>query len=226
MRRWLLLLLLGLAGCSDNGPAKMSWEYCIGSNADEIWHTRALFSGKNSSSNELTHGVMTFVDKERLKKKDYRWQVGKCLSFDNQPVPDKVEIDWVSYHDMKRYSITLELPRDLGKQMTRPYRFKEDGIAQRNVIMLGLAPGGYVEVFFIRPARPPDILLASGIARIVADCWDHNKTHLDRHNGINGSIDRFGAFYEKYPIPTGVEWASIMEVYRAAKPTTDINSVN
>ncbi len=46
MRRWLLLplLLLGLMACQDNGPTKMDWSYSVGSNADEIWHTRALFS--------------------------------------------------------------------------------------------------------------------------------------------------------------------------------------
>ena len=126
MRLWLLLplLLLGLAGCNDNGPAKMDWDYCVGSNADEIWHTRALFSREGMGSNESSNGVASLVDEERLKNKDYRWQVGKCQSFYGQPVPDKVEIEWVSYHDKKRYGITLDLPKDLGKQIAQLYRLK------------------------------------------------------------------------------------------------------
>lgn len=229
MRRWLLLplLLLGLAGCNDNGPAKMDWDYCVGSNADEIWHTRALFSREGMGSNESSNGVASLVDEERLKNKDYRWQVGKCQSFYGQPVPDKVEIEWVSYHDKKRYGITLDLPKDLGKQIAQRYRLKGDRIAQRNYIALGLAPGGYVEVFLESPDPLPDVLIASGMAHEVTDDWYDKKVPLDsQYQERWASFDKnFRPYYDKYPIPTGEAWAPIMDAYRAAQPKTDSDPV-
>ncbi|MFQ2507670.1 DUF2931 family protein [Aeromonas caviae] len=230
MRRWLLLplLLLGLAGCNDNGPAKMDWDYCVGSNADEIWHTRALFSREGMGSNESSNGVASLVDEERLKNKDYRWQVGKCQSFYGQPVPDKVEIEWVSYHDKKRYGITLDLPKDLGKQIAQLYRLKGERTAQRNYVTLGLSPGGYVEVFLRSPDQLPDVLVASGMAHEVTDDWYDKKVPLDsQYQERWASFDKnFRPYYDKYPIPTGEAWAPIMDAYRAAQPKTDTDPVN
>ncbi|MGL6627636.1 DUF2931 family protein [Aeromonas jandaei] len=230
MRRWLLLplLLLGLAGCNDNSPAKMDWDYCVGSNADEIWHTRALFSREGMGSNESSNGVASLVDEERLKNKDYRWQVGKCQSFYGQPVPDKVEIEWVSYHDKKRYGITLDLPKDLGKQIAQLYRLKGERTAQRNYVTLGLSPGGYVEVFLRSPDQLPDVLVASGMAHEVTDDWYDKKVPLDsQYQERWASFDKnFRPYYDKYPIPTGEAWAPIMDAYRAAQPKTDTDPVN
>lgn len=230
MRSLLLLplLLLGLAGCNDNGPAKMDWDYCVGSNADEIWHTRALFSREGMGSNESSNGVASLVDEERLKNKDYRWQVGKCQSFYGQPVPDKVEIEWVSYHDKKRYGITLDLPKDLGKQIAQLYRLKGERTAQRNYVTLGLSPGGYVEVFLRSPDQLPDVLVASGMAHEVTDDWYDKKVPLDsQYQERWASFDKnFRPYYDKYPIPTGEAWAPIMDAYRAAQPKTDTDPVN
>ncbi|MCS3766464.1 hypothetical protein HNP12_000503 [Aeromonas hydrophila] len=228
MIRWLLLplLLLGLAGCNDNGPAKMDWSYMVGSNADEIWHTRALFSREGVRTHESSNGVVSVVGERLLKEKDYRWDVGKGRSFYGQPVPDKVEIEWVSYHDKKRYGITLELPKDLGKQMAQRYRLNNGQIKQRNVMGLGFAPGGYVEVFLTNPKVQPDVLIASGMAHEVNDDWYDKKMPLNRQYGIDEFTEQFGALYQKYPIPTGEAWAPIMDAYRAAQPKTDTDPVN
>ncbi|MGH1388558.1 MAG: DUF2931 family protein [Aeromonas jandaei] len=232
MRRWLLLplllllLLLGLAGCNDNGPTKMDWRYMVGSNADEIWHTRALFSREGVRTHESSNGTVSAVSERLLKDKSYRWFVGKGRSFYGQPVPDKVEIEWVSYHDKKRYGITLELPKDLGKRMVQRYRLKGDRIAQRNYIALGLAPGGYVEVFLRSPDPLPDVLIASGMAHGVTDDWYDKKMPLNRQYGIDEFTEQFGTLYQKYPIPTGEAWAPIMDAYRAAQPKTDTDPVN
>lgn len=226
MRLWLSLLLLGLAGCNDNGPAKMDWSYSVGSNVDEIWHTRALFSREGVRTHESSNGTVSAVSERLLKGKSYRWFVGKGRSFYGQPVPDKVEIEWVSYHDKKRYGITLELPKDLGREMAQRYCLKGDRIAQRNYIALGLAPGGYVEVFLRSPDPLPDILIARGIAHEVTDDWYDKKVPLNRQYGIDEFTDRFGVLYQKYPIPSGEAWASIMDAYRAAQLRTDTNPVN
>ncbi|MGY3911212.1 DUF2931 family protein [Aeromonas piscicola] len=228
MRRWLLLplLLLGLMACQDNGPTKMDWSYSVGSNADEIWHTQALFSREGVRTHESSNGTVSAVSERLLKDKSYRWFVGKGRSFYGQPVPDKVEIEWVSYHDKKRYGITLELPQDLGKQMAQRYRLKGDRIAQRNYIALGLAPGGYVEVFLESPDPLPDVLIASGMAHEVTDDWYDKKVPLNRQYGIDEFTERFGALYQKNPIPTGEAWAPIMEAYRATQPKTDTDPVN
>lgn len=227
MRRWLwLALFLGLVGCNDNGPTKMDWKYSVGTNADEIWHTRALFSRKNLGSNESSNGVISPVSERLLKDKDYRWRLAKGRYFEDQPVPDKVEIEWVSYHDKKRYGITLDLPKDLGKQMAQRYRLKDDRIAQRNVLALGLAPGGYVELFLMSPDPLPDVLVASGMAHEVTDDWYDKKIALNRQYGIDEFTEKFGAFYEKHPIPTGAEWVPIMDAYRTVQPKTDTDPVN
>lgn len=228
MRRWLLLplLLLGLMACQDSGPTKMDWSYMSGSNADEIWHTRALFSREGVRTHESGNGVVSVVGERLLKEKDYQWDVGGGRSFYGQPVPDKVELEWVSYHDKKRYGITLDLPKDLGKQMAQRYRLKNGQIKQRNVMGLGFAPGGYVEVFLTNPKVQPDVLIASGMAHEVNDDWYDKKMPLNRQYGIDEFTEQFGALYQKYPIPTGEAWAPIMDAYRAAQPKTDTDPVN
>ncbi|MGY3958647.1 DUF2931 family protein [Aeromonas popoffii] len=203
----------------------MDWSYSVGSNADEIWHTRALFSREGVRTHESSNGTVSAVSELLLNEKSYRWFVGKGRSFYGQPVPDKVEIEWVSYHDKKRYGITLDLPKDLGKQMAQRYRLKGERIAQRNYVVLGLAPGGYVEVF-LRSLDPlPDALIASGMAHEVTDDWYDKKVPLNRQYGIDEFTERFGALYQKNPIPTGEAWAPIMEAYRAVQPKTDTDPV-
>ncbi|MGL6336242.1 DUF2931 family protein [Aeromonas jandaei] len=229
MRRWLLLplLLLGLMACQDNAPTKMDWSYVSGSNADEIWHTRALFSREGVRTHESGNGTVSAVSERLLKDKNYRWFVGGGRSFYGQPVPDKVEIEWVSFHDKKRYGITLDLPKDLGKQMAQRYRLKGDRIAQRNYIALGLAPGGYVEVFLESPDPLPDVLIASGMAREVTDWYDKKVPLESQYQERWASFDKnFRPYYDKYPIPTGEAWAPIMDAYRAAQPKTDTDPVN
>lgn len=229
MRRWLWLslLLLGLAGCNDNGPAKMDWSYIVGSNADEIWHTRALFFREGVRTHESGGGTVSAVSERLLKEKSYRWFVGAGRSFYGQPVPDKVEIEWVSFHDKKRYGITLDLPKNLGKQMAQRYRLKGERIAQRNYIALGLAPGGYVEVFLRSPDPLPDVLIASGMAREVTD-WYDKKVPLDsQYQERWASFDKnFRPYYDKYPIPSGESWAPIMQGYRDKAARTDSDPVS
>jgi hypothetical protein len=228
MRRWLWLslLLLGLAGCNDNGPTKMDWSYMSGSNADEIWHTRALFFREGVRTHESGNGVVSVVGERLLKEKDYQWDVGGGRSFYGQPVPDKVELEWVSYHDKKRYGITLDLPKDLGKQMAQRYRLKNGQIKQRNVMGLGFAPGGYVEVFLTNPRVQPDVLIASGMAHEVTD-WYDKKVPLDsQYQERWASFDKnFRPYYDKYPIPSGEAWAPIMQGYRDNAARTDNDPV-
>ena len=223
------LMALGLMACQDNGPTSMDWRYTVGSNADGIWHTKANFYREGKPVHGSANGASSRVDEKSLKERDYRWLVSGGRSGYNEPVPDKVVIEWVSYHDKKRYGITLDLPKDMAAQMARRYRvqvgdkWREE---QRNNIALGLASGGYVEVFLRNPKVTPDILLARGLATEVTDATYDKRVPLNKQYAIDEFWAKFGQAYQQYPTPTGMAWAPIMDAYRAAQPKTDTDPVN
>ncbi|MGY4023887.1 DUF2931 family protein [Aeromonas sobria] len=76
------------------------------------------------------------------------------------------------------------MPKDLAAQMARGYRmqvgdkWREE---QRNNIALGLACGGYVEVFLRNPKVKQDILLARGLATEVTDDTYDKRVPLNKH---------------------------------------------
>ncbi|MGB6187501.1 MAG: DUF2931 family protein [Aeromonas molluscorum] len=166
-----------------------------------------------------------------MKAKEFRWGIGKGRGVTNQPVPEQVEIEWVSFHDKKRYGITLRLPADIGTQMDQRYLIsngKEREETQRNVIAVGMAPGGYVEVFLTQYNVKPDILLVRGLAHEVTDDYYDLKVPLARQYQERwAAFDKdFSVAYQKYPIPMGMDWAPIMDDYRAKQPRTDLEPVN
>ncbi|WP_447825158.1 DUF2931 family protein [Aeromonas salmonicida] len=230
--RWLILPLvaLGLIACQDNGPTSMDWRYTVGSNADEIWHTKANFYREGKPVHGSASGSVTALSAQSLKEQDYRWDVGKGRSGVDQPVPGKVVIEWISFHDKKRYGITLDLPKDMAAQMARRYRvqvgdkWREE---QRNNIALGLASGGYVEVFLRNPNVKPDILLTRGLAQEVVTQYDKTKPVTQVYKEWFDDFDKaYGDAYRQYPTPSGMAWAPIMDAYRAAQPKTDTDPVN
>ncbi|WP_429210002.1 DUF2931 family protein [Aeromonas veronii] len=228
--RWLILplVVLGLIACQDNGPTSMDWHYTVGSNADGIWHTKSNFYLEGKPVHGSANGASSRVDEKSLKERDYRWLVSGGRSGYNEPVPDKVVIEWISYHDKKRYGITLGLPKDMAAQMARRYRvlvgdkWQEE---QRNNIALGLASGGYVEVFLRSPKVKPDILLARGLATEVTDDTYDKRVPLNKQYAIDEFWAKFGQAYQQSP-PSGIAWAPIMDAYRAAQPKTDTDPVN
>ncbi|MFM1686875.1 DUF2931 family protein [Aeromonas salmonicida] len=230
--RWLILPLvaLGLMACQDNGPTSMDWRYTVGSNADGIWHTKANFYREDKPVHGSSNGAAVALSERSLKEQDYRWDIGAGRSGVDQPVPDKVVIEWVSYHDKKRYGITLDLPKDMAAQMARRYRvqvgdkWREE---QRNNIALGLASGGYVEVFLRNSKVKPDILLVRGLAQEVVDPYDLRYPLTSQFQNAWADFDqKYRDAYQQYPTPSGMAWAPIMDAYRAAQPKTDTNPVN
>lgn len=222
------LLALSLMACEDCGPQSMDWGYMVGSNADAIWHTQANFYREGKPVHGSSNGALSAVGRKSLKEKDYRWDIGKGRSLYDQPIPDKVVIEWVSYHDKKRYGITVDLPSDVGKQMAQRYRVKVGDkwqMEQRNNIALGLASGGYAEVYLENPRVTPDVLLARGLAKEVVTSYDHQYA-LNKQYGIDEFWAKFGRAYQQYPTPSGMDWAPIMDAYRAAQPKTDTDPVN
>ena len=232
MRRFLLALCALLLGACQSSASTtaitMDWSYMVGSNADEIWHTKANFYRQGQPVHGSRNGSSSQVVVRALRDKDYSWLVSGGRGLYNQPVPDSVEIEWVSFHDKKRYAIRLDLPADLAEQMRQVYRVKvgnEWRKTRRDNIGLGLATGGYVEVFLMdsSPYLSPDILLARGLAHEVTDDWYDQQYPLSEQ--YKNSWARFEAefadAYQQYPIPSGMAWAPIMDAYRAAQPKTD-----
>ncbi|MGL6351449.1 MAG: DUF2931 family protein [Aeromonas sp.] len=233
--RWisLSLLIFALLGCSSKGMADsqntMDWRYMVGTNADRIWNSKANFYREGKPIHGVGSGVVTVVSKEYLQAKEFRWGIGKGRGVTNQPVPDQVDIEWVSYHDKKRYGITLKLPADIGTQMAQRYLIsngKKREETQRNVIAVGMAPGGYVEVFLTQYNVKPDILLVRGLAHEVTDDYYDKRVPLSKQYGFDEFYQKYGAAYQQYPIPMGMAWAPIMDAYRAAQPKTDTNPVD
>ena len=169
--RWILLLLLLplVAACqaTPTGPKQLDWRHMVGSNADEIWVTEVLFYRQGQLVDASTNGSSSRVDAESLRARDYRWLITAGRR-DIHPAPDRVEVEWISFHDKKRYRISLALPAELERMIAQPYRIKvrdESREVRRDNIGLGMATGGYVEAFLTNAKVKPDILLARGIAK-------------------------------------------------------------
>ncbi|WOX47501.1 DUF2931 family protein [Aeromonas sp. XH] len=233
MCRILLLLLLPfITACqaAPSAPHDLDWGHMVGTNADQIWVTEVHFYRQGELVDASTNGAIRSVSDQSLKGKDYRWSIGKGRR-DIHPAPDRVEVEWVSYHDKKRYRISLDLPAaQLERMIAQRYRVKvgkewrED---RRDNIGLGMATGGYVEAFLRDPRVTPDILLARGIAKEVTD--DPYDQRFPLSSQFENSWADFDAnyrhLYQQYPVPSGMAWAPIMDAYRAAQPKTDTDPV-
>ncbi|MCF5765654.1 DUF2931 family protein [Aeromonas veronii] len=232
--RWILLLLLLplVAACqaAPTGPKQLDWRHMVGSNTDELWVTEVLFYRQGKLVDASTNGSASRVDNKSLREKDYRWLITAGRR-DIHPAPDRVELEWISFHDKKRYRISLDLPAaQLEKMIVQRYRIKvgnEWHEERRDNIGLGMATGGYVEAFLIDPRVTPDILLARGIAKEVTD--DPYDQRFPLSSQFKNAWARFDKdhwdTYQQYPVPTGMAWAPIMDAYRAAQPKTDTDPV-
>ncbi|MBL0897041.1 DUF2931 family protein, partial [Pectobacterium atrosepticum] len=87
----------------------------------------------------------------------------------------------------------------------------------------GLAPGGYYEVLLQGDLLgvSPDLLLARGIAEEVTDDWYDKKVSVAEQYGIDDFDKKYGALFKQHSIPLGMDWAPIMDAYRANQPKTD-----
>ena len=232
--RWVLLLLLLplVTACqaAPSAPHDLDWGHMVGSNADLIWVTETLFYRGGELVDASSSGVAGFVGPKALKAKDYRWRIGKGRR-DIHPAPDRVEVEWVSYHDKKRYRISLDLPAaQLEKMIAQRYRVKvsnEWREERREEIGLGMATGGYVEAFLSGVRVTPDILLARGIAKEVTDDPDEKRFPLSsQYENRWADFDaKYNQAYQQYPVPSGMAWAPIMDAYRAAQPKTDTQPI-
>lgn len=201
----------------------------VGSNADEIWVTAVLFYRQGKLVDASTNGSAGFVGPQALKAKDYRWRIGKGRR-DIHPAPDRVEVEWISFHDKKRYRISLALPAELERMIAQPYRIKvrdEWREVRRDNIGLGMATGGYVEAFLTNAKLKPDILLARGIAKEIQTSQDKENPVTKVYKEWFDDFDEaYGNAYKQYPTPSGMAWAPIMDAYRAKQPKIDLAPVD
>ncbi|MBN3117381.1 DUF2931 family protein [Pectobacterium brasiliense] len=218
-------LCVSLAACSSpNVRTPVNWSYGTGSNIDITNNTRTEFSrdGKLVYSDREAGGGAGGLLSDRITGKRYYWAGGGGLPTEGVPVPDKVSIAMVSFYDRKRYRITVDLPENLAQQMQQRYQVGER-TDQRNWLYFGLAPGGYYEVLLQGDLLgvSPDLLLARGIAEEVTDDWYDKKVPVARQYGIDDFDKEYGELFKQHPIPLGMDWAPIMDAYRANQPKTD-----
>ncbi|MEH0833599.1 DUF2931 family protein [Pectobacterium cacticida] len=217
-------LCVSLVACSPpNSMAHVRWSYGTGSNIDSFCTTKATFyhHGKIVSSYP-GGGCNAGAPYKDIIEGKYYWAGGGGLPTEGVPVPDKAAIEMVSFYDRKRYRITVDLPANLAQQMQQRYQIGER-IDQRNWLYFGLAPGGYYEVLLFGDLLgvSPDLLLARGIAEEVTDDWYDKKVPVARQYGIDDFDKEYGALFKQHPIPLGMDWAPIMDAYRANQPKTD-----
>ncbi|MGE6235087.1 DUF2931 family protein [Aeromonas media] len=230
--RWILLLVLLplITACqaASSPPKNLEWWHMVGSNSDELWVTEVLFYRQGKLVDASTNGSAGFFGVEGLKDKDYRWSVSKG-SHTTRPVPDQVEVEWISFHDKKRYRISLALPAELESMIAQPYRIKvrnELREERRDNIGLGMATGGYVEAFLTSVRVTPDILLARGVAEEIQTSQDKENPVTKVYKEWFDDFDKaYGNAYKQYPTPSGMAWAPIMDSYRATQPKTDTDPV-
>ncbi|MFJ5357769.1 DUF2931 family protein [Pectobacterium sp. CHL-2024] len=218
-------LCVSLAACSSpHVRTPVNWSYGTGSNIDITNNTRTEFSrdGKLVYSDREAGGGAGGLLSDRITGKRYYWAGGGGLPTEGVPVPDKVSIAMVSFYDRKRYRITVDLPENLAQQMQQRYQVGER-TDQRNWLYFGLAPGGYYEVLLQGDLLgvSPDLLLARGIAEEVTDDWYDKKVPVARQYGIDDFDKEYGELFKQHPIPLGMDWAPIMDAYRANQPKTD-----
>ncbi|MFP1817582.1 DUF2931 family protein, partial [Lonsdalea quercina] len=87
-----------------------------GSNIDSFCTTKVTFylHGKTVFSYP-GGGCNAGAPYKDIIEKKYYWSGGGGLPTDGVPVPDKAEIEMVSFHDRKRYRIKVDLPADLAQ---------------------------------------------------------------------------------------------------------------
>ncbi|MEQ9843305.1 DUF2931 family protein [Pectobacterium brasiliense] len=217
-------LCISLVACSSQNPmTHVSWSYGTGSNIDSFCTTKATFyhNGKTVSSYP-GGGCNAGAPYKDIIDRKYYWAGGGGLPTEGVPVPDRASIEMVSFYDRKRYRITVDLSADLAQQMQQRYQVDRH-TDQRSWLYFGLAPGGYYEVLLKgdKLLVKPDLLLARGIAEEVTDDWYDKKVPVARQYGIDDFDKEYGELFKQYPIPLGMDWAPIMDAYRANQPKTD-----
>ncbi|MFJ5357768.1 DUF2931 family protein [Pectobacterium sp. CHL-2024] len=220
-------LCVSLVACSTPNPmTHVRWNYGTGSNIDEIWTTNVEFyRGGAFIGGYPGGGVGPGASVKRITEKRYYWAGGGGLPVEGMAVPDHAVVEMVSLYDRKRYRITVDLPANLAQQMQQ--RYQVGGyIDQRSWLYFGLAPGGYYEVLLKADKLlvKPDLLLARGIAKEVTDNWYDKKFPIgvSQYTVTLQNFDKeYGELFKQHPVPLGMDWAPIMDAYRANQPKTD-----
>ncbi|MBJ7220880.1 MULTISPECIES: DUF2931 family protein [unclassified Brenneria] len=221
----LLGLCISLAACAATPMIPdFSWRYGTGSNIDITRNTRTEFyrDGKLVYSDREAGGGAGGLLSDRIKGQRYYWAGGGGLPTEGVVVPDEAVIEMVSFYDRKRYRIKVDLPADLEQQMRTVYQI-HGRYDRRERLYFGLAPGGYYEVVLMGRGLgvSPDLLLGRGIAEEVTDDWYDKKVPVARQYGIDEFDQKYGELFKQHLIPQGMDWAPIMDAYRAAQPKTD-----
>ncbi|MBN3215499.1 DUF2931 family protein [Pectobacterium polaris] len=219
-------LCFSLAACATEPKISyFSWRYGTGSNIDSFCTTKATFYHKGETVFSYPGGGCNAgAPYKSIIDKKYYWSGGGGLPTEGVPVPDEASIEMVSFYDRKRYRIRVNLPADLVQQMQQRYHVK-GRIDQRNWLYFGLAPGGYYEVLLFGDLLgvSPDRLLARGIAEEVTDDWRDKVIPLEKQYEKRwADFDKeYSELFKQHPIPSGMNWAPIMDAYRANQPKTD-----
>ncbi|MDL2200243.1 DUF2931 family protein [Halopseudomonas aestusnigri] len=186
-RSTLAILLASLAACSQQSaseympaPANLPFErWYIGLFAPdymEVWVEQIDVTDRQGFTYYNVHGGVAAINTPPDNRGDpsgwpERVGTGKTMPMINIDLPTEVSVKWQSLAEPEAYEVTLAIPQWVNDEMLKPKsaycRWRDAHVVQhRDIISIGLAPGGVAKAWLIGPCLPAmEVARAQGKVR-------------------------------------------------------------
>ncbi|WP_236209995.1 DUF2931 family protein [Metapseudomonas otitidis] len=152
LRLLIALLLLPLSGCASGGPMLPYPTWYIGLGAPrhmEVWVESVDVVDRRNLAFERVHGgVATYNNRT-----EGWWEGGgKMKPINNVDLPNIIFVRWQSLVEPQVYNVRINIPQWVREEMLTPHSeycsvTKQVDTSYRNMIGIGLAPGGIAKAW-------------------------------------------------------------------------------